>query len=559
MEENQIFDERYQLIRLLGRGNFSEVWLAKDSKTHIEVALKVYAPATGLDDVGLDVFAREFSLVVNANHKNLLKPLYYDTCDRKPYLVLPFCKRGSILSQIGKFDEMDSWHLLHDVAAGLDCLHKLNPPIIHQDIKPDNVMVADDGAYMITDFGISSHVRASLRKSMSLAFASAGTIAYMAPERFGKDNSPVMASDIYSLGATTYEMLVGDTPFGDDGGLMHKKGAEVPDIKADVSDKLKQTIEKCLSLNAWDRPTAEQLEQIAAEAIKEQGAKSKVQESKRKTVMVALKETAPETPVSEQLPPVLEQTPPPPPVQESPVPVPEQKSSSPDIQHSTPVPSVNEPPKTPQTEQPAAAVPPQPSPVPQTPVSQNNASAAPGFQKPPAKVKETPNGKKAPQSQPTGKSKGKLNPLVIAGIVIAFAVIGGVVAYFLLKSSSSDIPQGGITPTQSGVVVGDGQDAQTNEQAAALVARADSLVSEGDKHGEDYEKPYLEAYEKYQEALVTNSSDEIKSKVADLKKKLNERYDNLIEKANQLEQMGESAAAAARRTKAETIKEKLNN
>ena len=84
MEEHKLFHERYFLERLLGRGNFSEVWLAKDTKTDIEVALKIYAPATGLDDAGLNVFAREFSLVVNANHKNLLKPLYYDSYERKP-------------------------------------------------------------------------------------------------------------------------------------------------------------------------------------------------------------------------------------------------------------------------------------------------------------------------------------------------------------------------------------------------------------------------------------------------------------------------------------------
>ena len=240
MEENKLFHDRYFLERLLGRGNFSEVWLAKDTKTNIPVALKIYAPATGLDDQGLNVFAREFSLVVNANHKNLLKPLYYDSYDRKPYLVLPFCKKGSILKDVGKFTEEQAWHLLRDVASGLSWLHGMNPPVIHQDIKPDNVMVGENGDFMITDFGVSTHLRSTLRKSMSSAFSSAGTIAYMAPERFGKDNTPIMANDIYSLGATTFEMLTGDTPFGDDGGLVQKKGAEIPDLKGDYSESYSQ-------------------------------------------------------------------------------------------------------------------------------------------------------------------------------------------------------------------------------------------------------------------------------------------------------------------------------
>ena len=267
MEEHKLFHERYFLERLLGRGNFSEVWLAKDTKTDIEVALKIYAPATGLDDAGLNVFAREFSLVVNANHKNLLKPLYYDSYERKPYLVLPFCKQGSILKLVGKLSEKDAWRLLRDVASGLSWLHSMNPPIIHQDIKPDNIMVSDNGDYMITDFGISTHLKSTLRKSLSSAFTSAGTIAYMAPERFGKDNTPIMANDIYSLGATVFEMLTGDTPFGDDGGLLQKKGAEIPELPGDYSDQLKKVIALCLKTNPWERPTAEQLERYAESGV----------------------------------------------------------------------------------------------------------------------------------------------------------------------------------------------------------------------------------------------------------------------------------------------------
>lgn len=254
--------------RLLGRGNFSEVWLARDTKTDIAVALKIYAPATGLDDNGLNVFAREFALVVNANHKNLLKPLYYDNFERKPYLVLPYCKDGSIMRNVGKFTEEEAWRLIRDVASGLSWLHNMNPPVIHQDIKPDNVMIGENGDFMITDFGVGTHLKSTLRKSMSAAFSSAGTIAYMAPERFGKDNTPIMANDIYSLGATVFEMLTGDTPFGNDGGLVQKKGADVPELKGEYSSQLKKVISKCLRTNAWERPTAEQLEKYAETALK---------------------------------------------------------------------------------------------------------------------------------------------------------------------------------------------------------------------------------------------------------------------------------------------------
>lgn len=131
-------------------------------------------------------------------------------------------------------------------------------------------MVSDNGDYMITDFGISTHLKSTLRKSLSSAFTSAGTIAYMAPERFGKDNTPIMANDIYSLGATVFEMLTGDTPFGDDGGLLQKKGAEIPELTGNYSEPLKKVIALCLKTNPWERPTAEQLERYAEAGLQGQ-------------------------------------------------------------------------------------------------------------------------------------------------------------------------------------------------------------------------------------------------------------------------------------------------
>ena len=267
MESNTLFDNRYFLERLLGRGNFSEVWLAKDLKTDVLVALKIYAPATGLDDQGLNVLSREFALVVDVNHKNLLKPLYYDSYERKPYLVLPYCKNGSITKRIGTFTEKETWMLLRDIASGLAYLHSMTPPVIHQDIKPDNIMTNNKGDYLLTDFGISSHVRSTLRKSMSSAFASAGTPVYMAPERFSANNTPILANDIWSLGATAYEMITGDPPFGEFGGILQKRGADIPLLTNDFSNDLKHTLFLCLQEKPWERPTAAQLEKYAQFAL----------------------------------------------------------------------------------------------------------------------------------------------------------------------------------------------------------------------------------------------------------------------------------------------------
>jgi len=259
LKEDFLFDNRYRLTRLLGSGGFSEVWLTEDTKvSNQRKALKVYAPGKGLDADGVQLFSKEFELVYDLNHSHLLRPSHFDVCDRSPYLVLPYCEQGSAAKLVGKITEEEAWRFLYDVASGLAYLHEQEPPIIHQDIKPDNILISQDRRYLITDFGISAKARSTLRKSMGNV-KSGGTIAYMAPERFGKDNTPIKASDIWSLGATLFELLTGDTPFGEHGGLIQKSGAEIPNINGKYSQDLKTVINKMLALEPWERPINRQI------------------------------------------------------------------------------------------------------------------------------------------------------------------------------------------------------------------------------------------------------------------------------------------------------------
>lgn len=260
-DSGQIIADRYELLQPLGRGGFSEVWLAKDKLTDVNVAIKIYAPGMGLDDAGISLFTQEFSLVFDMNHTNLLHPTYYDCWQRMPYLILPFCKNGSAFKYIADgngITESECWNLLHDVAEGLAYLHAKTPPIIHQDIKPDNILINDEKHYMITDFGISARIRSTLRRNKGQD-TSGGTLAYMGPERFSSTPTPIMASDIWSLGATIYELMTGMPPYGDHGGILQKNGAEIPLIEVDFSQALKDIVYKCLSQAPWDRPTARQI------------------------------------------------------------------------------------------------------------------------------------------------------------------------------------------------------------------------------------------------------------------------------------------------------------
>lgn len=282
LNEGTLFAERYQLKRLLGRGGFSEVWLAVDNITNLEIAVKVYAPGQGMEEDGMKDFCKELSNVYNLNHTNLLKPQHVDNWQGMPYLIMTYCPQGSCHRKVGAMKEEEMWKLLADVASGLAYLHEQE--IIHQDIKPDNILIDNNGNYVITDFGISVKSRSTLRKSMNIATGS-GTTAYMGPERFSKDPTPIKASDIWSLGASAYELITGNVPFGEIGGGLQKGGADIPTIKQKISPNMRMVLAKMMAVDPWERPTAEQLTKWAAKPedidINEQ---SKEQDITRQTV-----------------------------------------------------------------------------------------------------------------------------------------------------------------------------------------------------------------------------------------------------------------------------------
>lgn len=95
LNEGLLFADRYKFIKQLGRGGFAEVWLAEDTKTGVQVAVKVYAPGAGLDENGIKIFTQEFAVVFDMNHTNLLRPTHYDIFDQQPYLIMPYIKNGS--------------------------------------------------------------------------------------------------------------------------------------------------------------------------------------------------------------------------------------------------------------------------------------------------------------------------------------------------------------------------------------------------------------------------------------------------------------------------------
>ena len=285
------FDERYLLIRPLSTdGATADVWLSLDlntvsatndekidqiarmsddeiEKLGLMVAIKIYRPQNALDIEGEQRFRDEYMIVFNCHHANLIHPTNFSIYRDTPYLVLPYCKRGSSELLIGnKFSDDDIWKYIQDVASGLAYLHALEPPIVHQDVKPANVLLDDTGHYALTDFGISAQ-RGGVH-GYYFDDENSGTMAYMAPERFQKDAEPMAQSDIWGFGATLHEILTGRVPFGEDGGLVQPDGDVTIDFEGlQISDDIKKLICACLNKNSLERPTARELVDAANQKI----------------------------------------------------------------------------------------------------------------------------------------------------------------------------------------------------------------------------------------------------------------------------------------------------
>lgn len=265
LDKGTIVDGRYELKEFKGSGSFGEVWLAHDNELDVDVAIKLYIL---LDNKGQQEFKEEYKVAYGLYHENLLTATYYSVWQNRPYLIMKYCGNGSANNYSGAIkDELQIWQFIHDVAAGLKFLHGLNPAVVHQDIKPENILVDDTGSFLISDFGISRKLRSTLRKQSKRA-PQAGAIAYMGPERFLEEPMVVLTSDIWALGVSIYELINGDLPFGGQGGGMLNSGAQLPKLNTQKwSENLNKVMRACLAKETWDRPTAAKLMEYSQHVI----------------------------------------------------------------------------------------------------------------------------------------------------------------------------------------------------------------------------------------------------------------------------------------------------
>ncbi|MHC4606462.1 MAG: serine/threonine-protein kinase [Planctomycetota bacterium] len=210
----------YPIVGKLGTGGTSTVFLAEDKKNERpKVALKILKPQLSKNENAKKRFLREAELLTKYEHSNLLKGYAYGSSGPLTYLVLEYLEGETVLDVINRengLEERVALAILVEAAKVLGYLHGRG--ILHRDIKPDNLFLTKDNRVVLCDLGFAVPIPSRAGGvADEIEGTTSGTVAYMSPEqaRGLADLDP--RSDIYSLGATLYHMVMGEVPFsGDD-------------------------------------------------------------------------------------------------------------------------------------------------------------------------------------------------------------------------------------------------------------------------------------------------------------------------------------------------------
>lgn len=219
IEEVQRAFTAYTVERELGAGGMATVYLAHDRKHDRKVAIKVlHAELAAV--LGAERFLQEIKLAANLQHPHILglidSGVIGDDAGElrgRPYYIMPFVEGESLRERLDKEQQLpvsDAVRIATEVAGALDYAHRHN--VIHRDIKPENILF-HDGSAIVADFGIALALTQAGGQRMTQSGLSLGTPSYMSPEQAIGERTITPRSDIYSLGAVTYEMLAGEPPF----------------------------------------------------------------------------------------------------------------------------------------------------------------------------------------------------------------------------------------------------------------------------------------------------------------------------------------------------------
>ncbi|MCB0167809.1 MAG: PD40 domain-containing protein [Anaerolineae bacterium] len=252
LPENTILDGRYRIERLLSQGGMGTIYQGFDIKLQIAVAIKENFFQT---TQAVQQFEQEALILARLQHPNLPRVSDHFSFGYNQYLVMDFIEGRDLWELFeangGPLNEAITLDYILQVGEAVSYLHRQNPPIIHRDIKPQNIKITPDGRAVLVDFGIAKVIIGDGRTRTG---AQAATPGFSPPEQYsGAGTTP--RSDLYSLGATLYAVLTGEYPPDSISLLSGDEVYEPPEsINKYLSQAVSAAIEQAMQLRQQDRP-----------------------------------------------------------------------------------------------------------------------------------------------------------------------------------------------------------------------------------------------------------------------------------------------------------------
>jgi hypothetical protein len=246
---------RYRLERPVGDGGMGEVWQATDTVLGREVAVKILNSQTGQDTAFLARFRDEARTMAGLRHPGVAPVFDYGeaTDDSPAYLVMAYVAGEALnhhIASAGRLGAAETASIVAQAAQALDAVHRAG--VIHRDVKPGNLILQPDGSVVLVDFGVARSPRSAQLTGVDEII---GTAAYMAPEQVTKGElSP--ATDIYALGAVTYQCLAGRHPFPGTNALqvaLRHVNDEPPPLPDDVPHSMRAVVLRAMAKDPADR------------------------------------------------------------------------------------------------------------------------------------------------------------------------------------------------------------------------------------------------------------------------------------------------------------------
>ncbi|MCU1528315.1 MAG: hypothetical protein JWP75_2078 [Frondihabitans sp.] len=206
---DRLVDGRYQVTSRIARGGMATVYVANDLRLDRRVAIKIMHGHLADDEAFRERFVQEARSAARLAHPNVVSVFDQGQDDEMAYMVmeyLPGMTLRDLLKDYGRLTTEQTLDIMEAVLGGLAAAHKAG--IVHRDVKPENVLLADDGRIKIGDFGLARAASANTATGAALL----GTIAYLSPELVTRGIADTR-SDIYALGIMLYEMLTGEQPY----------------------------------------------------------------------------------------------------------------------------------------------------------------------------------------------------------------------------------------------------------------------------------------------------------------------------------------------------------